>query len=157
MSPVKKIPILACLRILLGIFFVLVGGSKLLAPYQNFLYVVQSYEVFPPLLQEFAARFVPWIEFFLGIFLILGLWSKPVLIALLCLVTGFILTLGQAILRGLPIDSCGCFGSWLPVPIRTMLAIDDCLWLLINLMLIRLKSTSLLSFDNHFAKINKAG
>ena len=154
MSSEKGIPILALLRILLGVLFVAIGGSKLLAPYQNFLYAVDSYQIFHPPVDQLAAHLIPWIEFFLGIFLALGLWVRRVLIAFLCLVTGFILTLGQAILRGLPIDHCGCFGDWISVPIQTMFVIDNCLWLLVNLMLIRLTATSLLSLDNYFAKIS---
>ena len=142
--------IVVILRILLGAFFVAMGGSKLLAPYQNFLYVVQSYQVFSPSLEEIAARIVPWTEFFLGVFLVLGLWLRHALIALLGLISGFLMILGQAIIRGLPIGSCGCFGEWLSVPLPTMLLIDSSLWLLTLLMLVRLPETSHLSLDHYF-------
>ena len=81
MSSAKGIPIYLVLRVLFGVFFMLVGGSKLFVPYQNFLYVIQSYQIFPPLIEELSARIVPWIEFFLGLFLVLGLWLKYVLMA----------------------------------------------------------------------------
>ena len=62
------------LRIIMGLFFLIVSTDTLLQPYQNFLYIVQNYQLFPPFLEEIVARVVPWIEFFLGLFLILGLW-----------------------------------------------------------------------------------
>ena len=145
-------PILAIFRILLGAFFVIMGGSKLLAPYQNFLYVIQAYQIFNPPLEELAARVVPWVEFFLGLFLVLGLWLKNVLNALLLLITGFLVILGQAIVRGLPIDHCGCFGDWISVSLKTMFLFDSSSWLLTFLMVLRLKQTSLLSLDNYFSK-----
>jgi uncharacterized membrane protein YphA (DoxX/SURF4 family) len=144
-------PILVILRILLGLCFIFTGGSKLLAPYQNFLYVVQSYQVFSPPIEQLAARVVPWIEFFLGLFLVLGLWLKNVLIGFLILISGFVVMLSQAIIRGLPVDHCGCFGSWLSVPIRTMVMIDSTFWLITLLMLLRLKQTSAFSLDNNLS------
>ena len=145
------IPVLAFLRILLGIFFLAVGGAKLLAPYQNFLYVVQSYQTFSPPLEEIAARVVPWIEFFIGLFLALGLWLKKTLIAFLFLLSAFLVILGQAILRGMSID-CGCFGEWLKVPIQITFLMDSCQWLLAVFMLRQLQQTSRLSLDNYFSK-----
>lgn len=145
------IPILVFVRILLGTFFLLMGGSKLMAPYQNFLYVIESYQVFSPPLAELAARLVPWVELFLGLFLILGLWLKYTLIVLLALISGFLLILGQAIVRGLPIGSCGCFGEWLSVSMPTMAMIDGSLWTLTLVLLLRLPQTSRFSFDHYFS------
>ena len=154
MSSAKGIPIYLVLRVLFGVFFMLVGGSKLFVPYQNFLYVIQSYQVFPPLIEELSARVVPWVEFFLGLFLVLGLWLKYVLMAFLGLIACFIALLGQAIVRGLPIDSCGCFGDWISVPIRAMIFFDSSLWLFTVLMLKRVPQTACLSLDNYFSPKN---
>lgn len=151
MNSEKGMPILAFWRVLLGAFYIMVGGSKLLAPYQNFLYVVESYQVFSPPFEQLAAHIVPWIEFFLGIFLVLGLWLKNTLLALMALTTAFLILLAQAIIRGLPIDHCGCFGSWLSVSLKTMMAIDSCLWLLMGFMLMKIKYTLLFSLDNYWA------
>lgn len=145
------IPILVIFRILLGTFFILMGGSKLLAPYQNFLYVIENYQVFSPPLAELAARIVPWVEFFLGLFLILGLWLKYTLITLLALISGFLTILGQAIVRGLPIGSCGCFGEWLSVSMPVMALIDSFLGTLTLVMLFRLPQTSRFSLDHYFS------
>lgn len=145
---------LVFIRITLGLFFLLMGGSKLLAPYQNFLYVIQNYQVFSPPLDELAARIVPWIEFFLGLFLLIGLWLKPTLIVLLTMISGFLVILGQAMIRKLPITSCGCFGEWLSVPMPVMFLIDSSLWLFTFFMLRRLSQTSQVSLDNYFLAKN---
>ena len=138
------------LRMIIGLFFLLVSLEKLLEPYQNFLYVVQNYQVFSPPLEEMVARIVPWLEFFLGVFLVLGLWLQYALMALLGLISGFLMILGQAMIRGLPIGSCGCFGEWLSVPLPVMFFIDSSLGLLTLWMLSRLPEASRFSLDHYF-------
>ena len=77
--PIKAFGIL---RILIGILFVVSGFMKLMQPYQNFLLTVHSYEILNGLVAEWFAKVMPWAEFFLGVFLILGLWLRPALLGL---------------------------------------------------------------------------
>ena len=81
--------VLVVLRILVGSIFVVSGFEKAIGPYQNFLYVVQSYEFLPTTLEEIVARALPWIEIFLGVFLISGLWLKWMLRSALILFAMF--------------------------------------------------------------------
>ena len=141
------------LRLLIGCFFVVSGGDKLLNPYENFLYVVQSYEIFPSSLERMIAWFVPWTEFLLGIFLVCGLWLKTVLKALAFLIAGFILVVAQAILRNLPIQECGCFGELFSVPLPAVLLIDNSLLLFIWWLLKRIEKTKIFSLDFYFEQV----
>lgn len=136
------------LRIMIGLLFFAVGASKLLGHYQNFLYVIQSYEVFPAAIEDLVARVFPWIEFFLGLFLILGLWLRWTLAGTALMLAGFLLVVGQAIIRGLPIDSCGCFGEWLTVPLPVIFGFDLMALSLTVMMRIKLVKTSRFSLDS---------
>ena len=148
----KRINIFFIIRLLVGAVFLVSGAEKLLSPYQNFLYVVQGYSLFLPFFEELTARIFPWIEFILGIFTVLGLnlfWSLRGI--LFCLV-GFILIISQAILRNLPIEECGCFGSLVSVPITVTLVFDSCLFLLTLWMVINVSKTSFWGLDQIFQK-----
>ena len=139
--------LLAGVRIGIGCLFIISGLGKLLEPYQNFLYVVQSYNFLPMWAEDFAARLVPWLEFFLGVFLGMGLWLEWTLKVSLALTTAFIGILSQAIIRALPIYKCGCFGEFLSIPLPFMILIDSSLWLLMVFLLFRLPQTAVFSLD----------
>ena len=96
---------------MIGGLFVVSGFEKLIGPYQNFFYVIQNYSFLPLFLTEIAARLLPWFEFFLGIFLVLGLWTKWTLRAVMALLLMFMGVVIQALIRQLPITECGCFGG----------------------------------------------
>ncbi|HOW34985.1 MAG TPA: DoxX family membrane protein [Candidatus Omnitrophota bacterium] len=141
---------LAIIRILIGIFFVVSGFEKLINPYENFLYVVQSYELVGKPLDLLTAWFMPWIEFILGVFMILGLWLKITLRGMWALLIIFIFVLGQAILRNLPITECGCFGDLLPLPLAVTVAMDTVLLITVTFLRAFIQKTSLLSLDRYF-------
>ncbi len=134
----------------MGFVLTLVGFQKLIEPYQNFLYAVQSYELFGPFLEQVIARTMPWCEVFLGVFLVLGLWLNWVLRAYVVLFSTFITVVSQAMLRGLPIENCGCFGESLSFSLPTML-IADCLLLVVAaILLYRIHQTCIYSLDKYF-------
>jgi len=144
----SKIFILA--RILVGSVFLVSGFQKLIGPYQNFLYVVQTYAFLPVVLEEVVARGLPWIELFLGLFLVCGLWIRWTLRFTILLFVMFIGVVGQALVRGLPIDECGCFGSLITIPPAGVMALDATMLGLCGLMLKKPDYTSIFSFDRYF-------
>ena len=143
------------LRILIGGFFVWVGVDKIMEPHQNFLYVVQGYQLFPDVLEDMVAWVMPWVEFFMGLFLVLGLWLKWTLRGFLLLISAFIIIILQALIRKLPIKFCGCFGGLFSSDIRHTLLIDICLWLLVLVMSRWLDTVSVLSLDRYFSSEKK--
>ena len=142
------------LRVLIGVFFVVVAAEKLLSPYENFLFVIQGYDVFPPFLARLTAITAPWVEFFLGVFLVLGLWLKPVLRLMLLMTGAFILLLGQAIFRNLPMQDCGCYGELLSIPLHVSILIDIGLFLTFGGLLKYRSRTSGMSLDRYFEAKN---
>ncbi len=131
-------------------FFIVVSAEKLLTPYENLLFVIQGYDIFPPFLEDVAAISAPWFEFFLGVFLALGLWIKPVLWAFVAFICAFILLLAQAIIRQLPLKDCGCYGELLSLPLHVSIMIDVGLLLCVVWLMKHLSQTSSLSLDRFF-------
>ena len=113
------------IRVLIGLIFLVSGFEKLISPYQNFLYAIQAYQALPSMLEKTTAIFFPWIEFITGIFLVLGLWTPWVLRLAIIMFAAFIVIVGQALLRGINIDSCGCFGSNIHIPPRFIIVMDS--------------------------------
>ena len=128
------------------------GMEKLISPYQNFLYVIQQYQVLIPFFEEVTARVFPWVELILGVFLLLGLWLKWTLRGVMALFLVFVGIVGQAILRGLPIDECGCFGSLISLPLSTVMAFDFSVLILIGVLSKKIGNTEYFSLDRYFSQ-----
>lgn len=128
------INIFVVFRILIGVLFAVSGFEKLIGPYQNFLYVVQSYDMLPAWGEEIAARTMPWVEFIAGVFLALGLRLTTVLPAVMAMLAAFIVVVGQALVRKLPIDECGCFGTLISFPLNVVITLDSLLLILTGIL-----------------------
>lgn len=137
-------------RLLIGVLLLTSGFQKLIIPYQNFLLIIQTYEFLPSNLERIAAISVPWVELFLGVFLVVGLWLGVCLKGALVLFTFFVLLITQALLRGLPIGDCGCFGEAFMISPQYMVILDTCLVILLFFMIKFKNKTSRLSLDNMF-------
>ncbi len=98
-------------RLLTGGIFIYAGLLKASAPAEEFAYAIETYKVVPAGLAMFAALTVPWIEIYLGVFLAAGLFTRYSALATGAMLLGFEGLLLQAIIRKLPVTSCGCFGA----------------------------------------------
>ncbi len=143
--------LLGC-RFLVAALFIVSGAEKLFGSPENFYYVLQAYAVFPDPLARLLSIIFPWLEFGAGVFLALGLWLRPVLILLAGISGSFVLVVGQAILRGLPIDNCGCFGDLVHLPLRGVILLDVTTFLFVLLCLKYGATISLFSLDGHYNK-----
>jgi len=145
--------ILVFLRVLIGTLFLVSGIEKLTQPYENFLYIIQSYQFLNnSLLEKMAALSFPWVELILGVFLFLGLWTKLSIIGLWLFTSSFIIVVGQAIIRQLPIDQCGCFGDLVHIPLHMTFVIDLTVWIILAILFKFISATRILSLDNYFLK-----
>jgi len=98
-------------RLILGGVFVYAGFLKAVAPAEEFAYAIETYRVVPQNLALLLALTVPWLEIYLGVFLIAGLSGRLSALLTGAMVIGFEGLLLQAALRHLPVTSCGCFGA----------------------------------------------
>lgn len=108
------------IRLVLCIIFIWAGAEKIAHP-AAFFSALLDYEVpFPDQFVRVVAVSLPWLEVFCGIALLLNAWAETVrpLVSVLCLI--FVLMLGQALLRGIDLANCGCFGplanTWIDRP-----------------------------------------
>ena len=98
------IPIIS--RLILGFIFVYFSWDKILDP-AKFADVIKNYDITPFNLEKIIALVLPYLEFIIGSFLILGIFVEASTFISLSLLTFFIIMIGQAYLRGKSID-CGC-------------------------------------------------
>jgi len=95
-------------RILMGLIFLIAGLAKILDP-GRFMLTIREFKLFPETVIPFLALYLPWLEFVLGLFLMIGLLYRPSALLLACLNTLFVIAILTVIVRGMEID-CGCFG-----------------------------------------------
>lgn len=98
-------------RLAAGGVFVYAGVLKALAPAEEFAYAIESYRVLNSQLSLWAAYTLPWLELYAGLLLAAGIFTRFNALFIGALILSFEVLLGQAWLRGLPVTSCGCFGS----------------------------------------------
>tara|TARA_B100000902_G_C26915186_1_gene718877 strand:- start:72 stop:524 length:453 start_codon:yes stop_codon:yes gene_type:complete len=94
------------MRIILGAIFLWASFDKILDP-EKFARSISNYHLIPFGLENSIAIFLPWLEFFIGTGLILGLMVDGATIIASILLISFDLMIAQAIIRGFNID-CGC-------------------------------------------------
>jgi len=140
------------IRVLLGLLFVVSGAEKAIGPAENFLYVIQGYAILPDALARLVSLVFPWVELLLGIFIFLGLWLDWAFRGLLLMSGALILMVGQAIVRKLPLDSCGCFGSLVHLPLKGVIMLDVTIFVLALVSLINLDRARSCSLDALYPK-----
>jgi len=98
-------------RFIVGGVFIYAGWLKAVAPAEELAYAIETYKTVPASLTIFIAMVVPWLEIYLGLFLITGVFTAYSALCLGATLLGFEGLLLQAIIRKLPVTSCGCFGA----------------------------------------------
>ncbi len=99
------------IKFILAVTFILASLSKIAAP-ESFLRDIENYQIVPLFFINFTAIFLPWLEFLIALFLIIGYKKRAALIIIIALLLVFIVALGYNIFRGADFD-CGCFGAFL--------------------------------------------
>jgi uncharacterized membrane protein YphA (DoxX/SURF4 family) len=101
------------LRIGLAAIFILAGLSKTTAPIAEFIGMAKQWNILPDPWVTIYAVTLPWVELIAGLLLLVGLWPRfnASLIALMLL--SFLIAISINLARGVSIENCGCFGSWL--------------------------------------------
>jgi uncharacterized membrane protein YphA (DoxX/SURF4 family) len=94
-------------RLILGGVFLLASVDKIFHT-KKFVTIVIGYQILPPKIAIFFAFILPWLEFFLGLFLILNLFVRESTFVLSFLLLSFIAAIAFKALSG-DIENCGCF------------------------------------------------
>ena len=141
------------LRIIIGSIFIISGLGKVLSPYQNFQYVLQAYQLMPSWAEILTAQIFPWIELIVGLFVLLGLWTSWALRGALVLFGIFVVVVGQALSRGLPLENCGCFGEWVHLKPQTVIIMDSASLLITWLLLHNILLARKFSLDSYLDRV----
>ena len=101
-----RIYLLFLARVFLGTMWVLAGIEKIADPAQ-FSRDISNYHLLPFGLENTVAIVLPWLELFIGLSLIFGLYINSASFISGALMVIFILFISQAMVRGFNIE-CGC-------------------------------------------------
>jgi uncharacterized membrane protein YphA (DoxX/SURF4 family) len=96
-------------RLVLGGFLIYASSHKILDP-PDFSLAIENYKFFPEQWINLLAIYVPWVELFTGVGLIVGLGRRGGSILAAVLMLSFIALLAYNLARGCP-TICGCFGT----------------------------------------------
>lgn len=122
-----NVPIPRHIGFLRWLFFLLLtttGGAKLL-DMPGFITVVDSYRALPPLLLAPSAWALTLTELMLGAWL---MWGSHLRHAAFLIVLMHFMYLGwliMALMSGLALDNCGCFGAYLARPLTWFSPFED--------------------------------
>lgn len=142
------------LRFFAGFVFLAAGFSKLVEPVQNFEHLISSYGVFPEVLITPIAYVLPWLEFILGAYLILGYLPRfsAALLGSFCLTFMVVILLSGAF-WGRGGESCGCFGegAWIKLSVRQIFFVDLANFLICLSLLVKRRTP--FSLDSFLRKV----
>ena len=94
-------------RLSLGAIFIIASLDKIASP-GDFASSIRNYRMVPYMLVNIMAIVLPWLEFFCGVLLILGIFIRASSLLISFMLIVFIIAISSAVARGLDID-CGCF------------------------------------------------
>jgi putative oxidoreductase len=102
-------------RLFIGILFVFSGITKMMEPVEEFALQIEQYVFLPQVLITPFAMVLPWVELVFGALLLLGIWVKLDSAILGLTMLSFIIAISQAMIRGIGLTDCGCFGEIIKV------------------------------------------
>ena len=120
-------------RVLLGCVFIYASFDKIRHP-KLFAEAVYNYQLAPEGLVNLVAIWLPWLEFWSGALLVLGLWVRGSVLILGGLMLVFLTALVINLARGLDIH-CGCFTTKGTEPMTILTLFRDFFFLLLALYL----------------------
>jgi len=94
-------------RFILGGIFIYASVDKIIAP-AHFAKIIYGYYLFPEYFINLMAIFLPYLELFSGLFLIMGIYPRSAAIILGWLLFFFSIAITTNLIRGIEFD-CGCF------------------------------------------------
>ena len=97
-------------QLALAAIFIYAGYAKLSEPWPQFAVSINSFKLVPLNWLEPLARYVPWAELVLGLWILSGFLLRWSALAASAVLTLFFAVLIRSYALGLEVD-CGCFGS----------------------------------------------
>jgi len=123
-------------RILVGGVLIYAGFMKAVGPSAEFAAAIAAYKILPPAFVSPLALGLPYVEMWIGLFVLTGFYARKAAVLAAALFIVFLIALGSARIRGIDLASCGCFGSNLLSPRAEILM--DVVLLALSLVIYRL-------------------
>jgi uncharacterized membrane protein YphA (DoxX/SURF4 family) len=101
-------------RLVMAGIFIYASIDKILHP-AAFAKDVYNYQILPDALINLTALVLPWLELFLGLCLLAGIWLPGAVLTVNGLLVVFLAALVFNLARGLDVN-CGCFGTGSDAP-----------------------------------------
>ena len=120
-------------RVVLGCVFIYASLDKIRHP-EVFAEAVYNYQLSPEVAVNLVAIWLPWLELWSGVLLVLGVWVRGSVLILSGLMVVFLAALGINLARGLDIH-CGCFTTQGTDPMTMLTLFRDSLFLILALYL----------------------
>lgn len=95
------------LRIICGLILVYASLDKI-GHAATLMHIIEAYQVLPVALVPLASVIIPWLEFFTGLLLCLGVYWRGALLIFCTLMIVYIFALASDLIRGIELN-CGCF------------------------------------------------
>jgi len=95
-------------RLIVGGIFLISGLAKIADPVR-FLLTLREFQLLPSALESFLAVYLPWLEFLLGLCIVVGILHRTASLMIAGLNGAFIIAIVSVMARGIEVD-CGCFG-----------------------------------------------
>ena len=108
-------------RLIVGAVLLYAGFMKAVGPSAEFAAILAAYKLFPPALIGPLSQGLPYVEMWVGLFILTGLYTRQAAFAAALLFTSFLITLLSSLLRGIDLVSCGCFGADALSPRHTLI------------------------------------
>ena len=123
-------------RWFLGITFVYASYHKIIAP-AHFAKIIYGYYLFPDASINLIAIILPFLEFFSGLALLLGIYPRSATLIINGMLLAFIIAISINLIRGLEFD-CGCFsfGDKGHISSARQLLVRDIIYFVFGLLLI---------------------
>jgi uncharacterized membrane protein YphA (DoxX/SURF4 family) len=133
-SKTMRLAVIAARLVMAGIF-IYASIDKIAHP-AAFAKDVYNYQILPDALINLTALVLPWLELFLGLCLLPGIWMAGAVLAVNGLLIVFLTAFGFNLARGLDIN-CGCFstGSAAPAMSAGWYLLRDVLFLSVGIFL----------------------
>jgi len=116
-------------RLIVGGVLVYAGFMKAIGPYAEFAAIITAYKLLPSALVTPFSIAIPFIEMWVGLFVLTGFWTRQAAISAAVLFGTFLIALASTLVRGIDLASCGCFGADAMSP-RYTIVMDVVLWAL---------------------------
>ncbi len=121
-------------RLIMSGVFIYASYDKIMNP-AAFAEAVFGYQILPPQLINITAIVLPWLELFLGILLLSGIWMPGAALGISFLMIAFIGALFYNLARGLDFY-CGCFSATSTTGVSWWIILRDLIFLALSLYLV---------------------